>query len=172
MTTHNVLSWLILIMLFTLGAITNIRLHQISEDIKNYSMPKLTITDNSQFETLCKQLSVQWQTKGYAVYILQPDSKAKTHKELASASFSGLPLSAKLINYDETMKKSDNYYYGNSKQFVNLTNSEIEVNCNFAMIPIYRHNVVIAELFVFYDTFPENLNSRFAEAQQLNHLIR
>lgn len=172
MKTTNLLNWLILILLFATGAITNIRLEQISNDIKNYSIPKLSITDNEQFETLCIQLNDQWDSKDYAMYILQPNSNAKTHKELASSSIKNLPIKAKLIDYDKKMNKKDSYYYGSADDFNSIMSSEFDTTCKFVMIPIYRYNIVIAEMFVFYDDIPENFDNRVTEAQQLNNLIQ
>lgn len=172
MKKQDVMSWLILIAIFAFGGLSQMSLQNLRDDIRNSRMPKLTISDNQQFDQLCKQFSEQWQAKDYAVYLLQPNAAVKTHKELAAASINGLPIMLEIVKYDDVFNKNLTYYYGDSKMFEEATGGMIDINSNFAMVPIYRHNVIIAEMYLLYDDIPEKFDNRVAEAQMLSQLIK
>lgn len=170
---HQILlNWTILISLLVFGWVIHKKLDEISIDIKNSKFVKLEITNVDQFDQLCKQFNSQWNGSGYAIYILQPNAKIKTHKELASTTIKGMPILLKINTYEE-MEDNTSYYSGNSETFSKVIDDSVKIDKNFAMIPIYRHNVVIAEFYILYeDTIPSTFDNRVTEAQQLSQLIR
>lgn len=172
MKKTDFLGWLILVTMLIISTIFYIKLDNISKDVKNYEMPKLMITDNVQFEKLCKQFTQQWGGKDYAVYILQPNSKFKTHKELASSSIKNLPIRLGIEDFKGVEYKNDGYYLGDINTFSQNITTQEEIKENYVIIPIYKHNIMVAEFYITYDSIPNNIETRVLEAQTLTQVIQ
>lgn len=166
----DVISWLLLVIVLVTTYKIHTKLDLLRTDIQQSSMPKLMITDNEQFQKLCDQFNSQWEGKGYIVYILQPNSNLKTHKELATSTVKNAPLRLKIKDYP--MEKVDNYYTGNTENLEEITEGQMEIDSNFIMVPIYKHNIIVAEMYILYDSLPENFSNKVEEAQVMAHVLQ
>lgn len=142
---------------------------------------KLEVTDIDQVETIAEHLTKdEWNASGYAMYIMQPKDYKKTYKELvASSKTHVLPNRVNLANEIELELELYNNRYvkltstNTKKTSYTLLNDEVCV-----IIPIYQHRVVIAELYIFFesdkesDKFVKTLNNKIVEAQVLGQLVQ
>lgn len=189
MKKHTLLQWILLASVISVGAILNLHLRELREELTKQHVPKFVITDVDEFNTLCAQLTSQWGTSKYALYLLQPNSPIKTHKELVITTVKGLPFIAPLQSYDELTKFNLNnnkstYFVGNYDDFIhtifNVTNTtnidlnEVTKETTFVMLPIYKHSIIVGEMYILFDdVIPSNINfyTKSAELQQLSALI-
>lgn len=167
----DILGWLILIAILGCTFLINYKLDDIKSDIEKSQIPKLSIVDKKQFDRLCTNLTNQWDADDFVVYILQPNSNSKTHKELAITSLlTELPIRLPINNYDELEEKGSYFKGGDFSKFIHLPTKE---HRKFLLVPIYKHNVIIAEMIVFYenDKLEENFDTKTLEAQAISMLL-
>lgn len=189
MKKHTLLQWILLASVISVGAILNVHLKNLREELRTQNVPKFTVTDINEFDKLCKQLTSQWGTKKYAVYLMQPNSPVKTHKELVTSTIDGLPFITSLYSYNKLAKFDlDNiktsYFVGTYDEFMKIIcsnndvcyeNINIKSNDVFVMLPIYKHAIVVGEMYIiFEDVVPKDINFHIKslELQQLSTLIQ
>lgn len=162
----------ILLTVILTTSILSFQLSKIRTDLKVQSIAKIQVTNNDQLKKLCTQFSEQWHADNYAIYIYQPNSPVKTHKELAAASLSALPLRLQLTDYRElNQNKID---FGSTTGLVNF--KEYEIGKAYVRIPIYQYSVIVSELYLFYDEQSSVDSSIFdqmiVESQIINQLLK
>lgn len=176
------LSWALLCSIFIATYFTHTQLHDIKAAILkgHANLPKMQLLDNEQFEQIASQLSSQWNAQGYAIYILQPKSDLKTHKEKAVSNietFIDLPIRSTLSDVDVFRKfKNDKYAVIDSTNInLFLTKAELNHTTKLIALPIYKYNIIVAEMYIKYDisNIPsENDIQKFVlEAQVLSQLL-
>lgn len=178
----EILNWSLLLAIFLATYITHIKLDGIQTAIvkEQHNLPKIQLTNSSQFEQLANQLSSQWNSSGYAVYILQPKADLKTHKEKASSTIEtliDLPIRSELSDKAIFKKfKNDKYLILDnvSIPLVLHTAALFDEQCLIA-IPIYKYNVIVAEMYLSYksDSIPtiDSIQNYVLEAQVLSQLL-
>lgn len=165
-----------LVAIFVSTVLIQVRLSNIRDIIKESETPKLEITNNYQFTKLCKQFTSQWGANGYAFYLLQPKSSSKTHKEKASSSieYDRLPVRVELTDdYHKRQMILYKFIIGDSELASKLIHTSF-VDCkNFLLIPIYQNDIIIGELYLFYnhDFKDTSIMHKVSEAQLLGKLL-
>lgn len=167
---------LILFAIFISSWIMHAKLEELRLEIHNSTVPKMEISDPQQFSKLCEQFATQWSAKGYAFYLLQPKSPAKTHKERISASnlFDKLPIRTDLTDsvYNKKLREQ-RYFVGSANDEKHLLNIPEPLSSSFVVIPVYQYDTVVGELYMFYDNEFDitSIESKVSEAQTLSRLI-
>lgn len=170
----DVLGYIILVCMLCSNYYIFDALSSIRTDLKENGIPKLAIVDLDQFDNICEQFKTQWGVEDYVVYILQPNSKFKTHKELVTTTIPNAPLKLPIFRYNDIFKEKINYYVGDEFSFGKVTDCEFNLNSKFVMIPIYRYNVIIGEMYILVDDdkINQDYSIKVEEAQVLEHLIK
>lgn len=172
----NLISIVTLLTIFGSTYLVHSKLEDIRLLVKESQVPKLEIVNNAQFSKLCNQFSSQWGANGYVFYLLQPKSSSKTHKEKASSSieYDRLPVRVELT--DTTHKKqliTYKFLIGDQLLATQLLHTE-DIQCaQFLLIPIYQNDIIIGELYLFYDNKIPNksIMTKVSEAQLLGKLL-
>lgn len=169
----DIISWLILVTIIGSTSLIDYRIKQIRYDIENSQIPKLSVIDNSQLNRLCANLVSQWGGQSHALYILQPNSNIKTHKELVNKSVpADIPIRLDISDYSK-LEKHKNYYTGSD--FNIFTDYGLKgIPIDYVLIPIYKNSIIVAEFIIFYEqnSIPKNLDSEASEAQIISSLLQ
>lgn len=157
-----------LVIIFSTLLIVN-RLNTVRDTIKESNISKLYVIDNGEVEKLCKTFQTQWNFKHYSLYIYQPNSPIKTHKELVSTDVpQNVPIKLGIDNFSKTKKFT-------TGEISELSILDINVDSKYYIrIPIYQYNVIVAELFIYVDNIPTKkftLMNYQSEAQVISNLI-
>ena len=171
------LGWVILATILISSYFVHTKLSDIRHRLEQINTPKTEIRDVEQFSQLCDQLSKQWQAKGYAFYLMQPKSPVKTYKEKVTSSknLTYLPLRVDISKHWYTNNLYEHkYFVGNNSDAKDILTIDTLSWSNFAIIPVYQHNVIIGELYVMYDKPLDSkfITSKVYEAQVLSKLIQ
>lgn len=180
-TRTEILSWILLISIFLSTWFTHMQLHKINSVLISNSsnIPKIKIIDMSQFEQLSNQFVKQWNAEGQAIYLLQPKSNMKTHKEKAICTIpfrEEFPIRSELSNeLYETLSEQKYMIFDSSTIHNSLQKVEIYSTKSLVLIPIYHNKTIIAEMYIQYSTenLPEHsqLLNYVLEAQILSQLL-
>lgn len=179
MKTTLFLHWTILLVVIGSSVWLNTQLESIRSTIEaKSSIPKIVITDTSQFDKLCTQLSDQWGASGFAVYILQPKTANKTYKErsITSANLKSLPIRSELMHLDYQTKLQDNGYVVATASDMHqiLPGSNKLLSPTTIIIAIQQNGAIVAEMYLTYEQYNLNrklINSQISEAQILSQLL-
>lgn len=174
-----ILSYLILLSIGTSTYFIHSELSVLRSDIKHaVDIPKIKITDNIQFSSMCAQFTEQWGGKYYAFYILQPNSNFKTYKEKATVS---KEISNLLPNRTPiTTSKLNSMLDGIDCANINanelddiLLGNQLHDSLHTVVITIKQNNIVVGELYVFYDDIVDmkTIEANAIEAQLLTQLL-
>lgn len=146
-------------------------LKDIRSSIESTKTTKLYIVDEDELGKLCNGLVEQWGFEHYGLYIYQPNSPIKTHKELVVTD---IPQSVPLrLELDEFIK-TKTFTYGETKDLTDL-DMVVEQSKYYVRLPIYQYKVIVAEMFIFTDENPTNssfnIQNYLSESQIISNLI-
>ncbi|BBI90655.1 hypothetical protein HYO65_gp263 [Tenacibaculum phage PTm1] len=176
LTLKSVGDFITLLIFITLTYIVILKLNTINDSIKYKNHTRLEVIDINQCETIVHDLTNRWGANTSALYVLQPKNYKKVYKELVIPSKRHiLPTRVSLSNEIEFELElyEQKYVIFNTQDNFNISNDDVCV-----VIPIYHHRVIIAELYVFFDTydkastFVECVGNRTIESQIIGKLIR
>lgn len=167
------LNWFILLLILSFTIFISYNLSRLRSEIVENNTQKLKITDIKQFDGLCEQFKKQWNATDYIVYLYQPNSTQKTHKELATTSINNKFLPLRLEFSNSEMLRSNVVNYSNDLSKLPF---EKDLNKNskyYLTIPISSYNVVNAEIYIFFEKpMPKkSLLIYLSEAQILSKMI-
>lgn len=169
----DLISWLILIIILFLSSFIVWQLHTLKEDLmQNDSTSKIRVIDLNELDELCGQFMNQWNAENYIIYIYQPNSIRKTHKELASTSFDAdLPI--RLEFQDSEQLKGNNIVFGLSENLPFGDKIDTKKNKYYIVVPILNYNIVNSEIYIFFDEeqSQEKQKNYMSESQVINKML-
>lgn len=170
--TVDFLSWLILISILSLSTFIAINLHSLKNDLTKSTNSKINVIDLHQFDELNRQLIQQWEANDYIVYLYQPNSIKKTHKELASTSIQKhLPIR---LDFDNSIQlDKNNVITGLSKDLFFHEQLDLSKDQYYVIVPILSYNTVNAEIYIFFneEQSTEKLTQYLSESQVLSKML-
>lgn len=173
-TKIDYLGWGTLLTIIFTTTFISYQLSKLRTEFKVQSITKVQVTNNDQLKKLCTQFKNQWKADKYAIYIYQPNSPVKTHKELASSDIQNMTLRLPLSDYRELSQ--NRIEFGSVSKLKIFNNQAGKLGESYIRIPIYQYSVIVAEFYLFYDQTSSinssSFDSMIVETQIINQLFK